>query len=272
MTETALALNAVDRVFERARAEGRLAFMPYLTAGYPTAEATVELGATLAAHGADLLEMGVPFSDPLGDGPTIQRSSTVALQNGMTVSGALALARALTARTGTPLVLMGYYNPILRYGLDRFCAEAGAGGVGALIVPDLPLEESDELRACCAAHGLHLVYLLAPTSTEARIRGVAERANGFIYCMAVTGVTGARSELAADLGDFLARVRALTPLPLVVGFGISRPEHLERLRGHADGAIVASALIDLIDRTPEAERLAAVGEYMERMSRACSAS
>jgi tryptophan synthase alpha chain len=129
---------------------------------------------------------------------------------------------------------MGYVNPILRYGLDRFCADAAAAGVVGLIVPDLPVEESGELQGCCHAHGMHLVYLLAPTSTEARIASVAARATGFIYCMAVAGVTGARADLASDLGAFLARVRAHTVLPLVVGFGISRPEHLERLHGVAD--------------------------------------
>jgi len=190
----------------------------------------------------------------------------------MTVWGALKLAGALAQSTDKPLVLMGYFNPILRYGLDRFCADAAAAGVAGLIVPDLPVEESDELQGCCHAHGMHLVYLLAPTSTEARIASVAARATGFIYCMAVTGVTGARSDLASDLGAFLARVRARTALPLVVGFGISRPEHLERLHGVVDGAVVASALIDLMDTTPPAERESAVAAYVERMSAACSAS
>lgn len=264
--------NAVDQVFERCRDEGRLAFMPYLTAGYPDAPSALAIGETLAAHGANLLEMGAPFSDPLGDGPTIQHSSTVALQAGMTVRGALGLARELSARTGTPLVLMGYYNPLLRFGLERFCVQAAEAGVGALIVPDLPLEESEQLQACCRSSGMHLVYLLAPTSTEARLSAVAARASGFIYCMAVTGVTGARPELATDLGAFLARVRRHSALPLVVGFGISREEHVRGLRGVAEGAVVASALIDMIDRTPPEQRLAAVAEYAERLSRACCAS
>lgn len=272
MAEATMAANAVDGAFERLKAARRLAFIPYLTAGYPDVGGALALGRTLAAHGADLLEMGVPFSDPLGDGPTIQRASTAALAAGMTVGGALKLAADLSDATGTPLVLMGYYNPILRYGLDRFCADAATAGVGGLIVPDLPVEESDELLGCCRANGLHLIYLLAPTSTEARIAGVAARASGFIYCMAVTGVTGARADLAGDLAAFLQRVRAKTTLPLVVGFGISRPEHVARLRGAADGVVVASALIDLLDATPESEREAAVGAYIERMSAACSAS
>ena len=272
MPEATLTANAVDTTFERLRAERRLAFVPYLTAGYPDTASALALGTALAAHGADILEVGVPFSDPLGDGPTIQRSSSVALAHGMTVRGALALAAELADRTGKPLVLMGYVNPLMRYGLDRFCADAATAGVAGLIVPDLPVEESDEMLGCCRAHGIHLIYLLAPTSTNARIDAVAARAAGFIYCMAVTGVTGARSDLAGDLAAFLARVRARTTLPLVVGFGISRPEHIERLHGLADGVVVASALIDLMDATPEAERERVVGEYVERMSAACSAS
>jgi tryptophan synthase alpha chain len=270
-TET-LASNAVDATFARLKAQGRLAFIPYVTAGYPDAAASLAIGALLARHGADILEVGIPFSDPLGDGPTIQRTSSVSLAGGMTVRGALSVAGDLAASSGKPLVMMGYYNPIMRHGLERFCADAAAAGVCGLIVPDLPVEESDELLAHCRAHNLHLIYLLAPTSTEERIAGVAVRASGFIYCMAVAGVTGARADLAADLAAFLARVRERTPLPLVVGFGISRPEHLQRLRGLANGAVVASALIDLLDSTPEAEREREVGGYVERMSAACSVS
>ncbi len=266
------AANAMDAAFARLRAADRLAFIPYLTAGYPDREATLALGATFVSHGADMIELGVPFSDPMGDGPTIQRSSYMALRGGMTVRGALDLACALGERTGAPLVLMGYYNPIARYGAERFCADAAVSGVSALIVPDLPLEESDELRLACRAHDMHLIYLLAPTSTEARIDAVTARASGFIYCMAVTGVTGARADLADELPAFLARVRERTTLPLVVGFGISRPAHVTRLHGLADGAVVASALVDLIDRTPADERTDTVAAYVEGMSRACSAS
>ena len=271
MAEATLATNAIDTTFERLRGEGRLAFIPYLTAGYPDRDGALELGRTFAARGADLIELGLPFSDPLGDGPTIQRSSSVALEKGMTVRGALALARELATGTDAPLVLMGYYNPIARYGPQAFCRDARDAGVSGLIVPDLPVEESDELRAACRANDMRLIYLLAPTSTAARIDAVARRASGFIYCMAVTGVTGARADLSADLAPFLARVRAATSVPLVVGFGISRPEHVARLRGLADGAVVASALIDLVDRTPIEERAAVVGAYVERMRQACSA-
>jgi tryptophan synthase alpha chain len=271
MAGTAIAANAIDATFERTRAEGRLAFIPYLTAGYPDRDGALALGRVFAAHGADMIELGVPFSDPMGDGPTIQRSSSAALKGGMTVAGALALARALGEGIETPIILMGYYNPILRYGHERFCRDARAAGVSGLIVPDLPVEESDELRAACQIHDMRLIYLLAPTSTEARIAAVAARAAGFIYCMAVAGVTGARVDLSDDLAPFLARVRAATRVPLVVGFGISRPEHLARLRGLADGAVVASALVDLVDSAPPEERVGAAAAYVEGMVRACSA-
>lgn len=272
MIETATT-NAIDAAFARARDEGRLAFIPYLTAGYPDRDTALALGRVYARHGADLIEIGIPFSDPFGDGPTIQRASNGALANGMTVAGALALVGELhQAAADTPLVLMGYYNPVFHYGADRFCADAAEAGATGLIVPDLPIEESDDLRTRCRDHGMHLVYLLAPTSTDQRIAAVAERAAGFIYCMAVTGVTGARADLAADLAPFLERVRAHTDLPLVVGFGISRAEHVARLRGLAGGAVVASALVDLVDQTAPDERLAAAADYVERMSRACSAS
>lgn len=264
--------NAVDAAFARRRAEGSLAFMPYITAGYPDQDASLAIGQTYAAHGADLIELGIPFSDPIGDGPTVQRSSSVALNGGMTVTRALALAAELTAKTTTPIVVMGYYNPIMSYGAARFCADAAGAGVGALIVPDMPLEEADELEGACRANGLHLAYLLAPTSTEERVQAVTTRASGFIYCVAVTGVTGARAELSRDLAPFLARVRARTSLPLVVGFGISKSEHITALHGLADGVVIASALIDLIDATPLAARADVVGAYIERMAAACSAS
>lgn len=285
MIDIAATANAIDGAFERARSAGRLAFIPYLTAGYPSREESVALARIFGEHGADVLEIGIPFSDPLGDGPTIQRASSAALAGGMTVRGALDVAAAATqgraergqgtgvrGASAVPLVAMGYVNPLLRYGLARFCADAEVAGVGGLIVPDLPVEESDELLGCCRSSGVHLIYLLAPTSTEARIAAVAERASGFIYCMAVTGVTGARDTLSDELAPFLARVRARTPLPLVVGFGISRPEHIARLHRLADGVVVASALIDLVDATPAHERADAVAAYVERMSAACSAS
>jgi tryptophan synthase alpha chain len=264
--------NALDKCLARARAEGRLALVMYLTAGFPEADSTRAWAPLLAESGASVLELGVPFSDPVGDGPTIQHSSQVALSSGMTMRGSLELARQIGAGIDTPIVLMSYCNPIFRMGTAAFARAAGEAGVTGVIVPDLPIEESDELSAELAAHGVHLIYLLSPASTDRRISLTAQRATGFIYCMALTGVTGARKELDPALPAFLARVRGLTEVPLVVGFGVSRPEHLQALRPHAGGAVVASALVDIIDHTPPEGRATAIAEYVKELSRACSGS
>jgi tryptophan synthase alpha chain len=190
----------------------------------------------------------VPFSDPIADGPTIQAASQVALRNGMTPGRALELlAEARRRGLRGPVALMGYLNPIVRQGVERYCAAAAAAGADGLIVPDAPPDEADELERACRVRGLDLVQFVAPTSSPARIELAARAARGFVYVVSLTGVTGARAELAAGLDALLARVRAATTTPVVVGFGISRPEHLAHLRGRCDGAIVASALINRID-------------------------
>lgn len=236
------------RLFERTRAEGWLALLPYVMAGYPTLEATVELLLGLEGAGADGFELGVPFSDPIADGPTVQAASQVALANGMTPRRATELlAEARRRGLRGPVALMGYLNPIVRHGIERYCAEAAAAGADGLIVPDAPPEEAEELERACRGCGLDLIQFVAPTSSPERIKLAARAARGFVYVVSLTGVTGARAELAAGLDDLLERVRAATKTPVVVGFGISRPEHLAHLRGRADGAIVASALINRID-------------------------
>jgi tryptophan synthase alpha chain len=236
------------RLFERSRPAGRLALLPYVMAGYPTVDSTVELLLGLEAAGADGFELGVPFSDPIADGPTIQAASQVALHNGMTPPRAIELL-AEARRRGLlgPVALMGYLNPIVRQGVERYCAAAAAAGADGLIVPDAPPDEADELERACRGRGLDLVQFVAPTSSPARIELAARAARGFVYVVSLTGVTGARAELAAGLDALLARVRAATTTPVVVGFGISRPEHLAHLRGRCDGAIVASALINRLD-------------------------
>jgi tryptophan synthase alpha chain len=235
-------------LFARSRAEGRLALLPYVMAGYPTVEATVELLLALEAAGGDGFELGVPFSDPIADGPTVQAASQVALRNGMTPRRATELlAEARRRGLRAPVALMGYLNPVFRYGIERYCQDAAAAGADGLIVPDAPPEEAGELERACRARGLDLVQFVAPTSSPERIKLAARAARGFVYVVSLTGVTGARAELAAGVDGLLERVRAATKTPVVVGFGISRPEHLAHLRGRADGAIVASALINRIE-------------------------
>jgi tryptophan synthase alpha subunit len=211
-----------------------------------------------------MLELGVPFSDPLADGATIQRANFTALQHGVTTSVCLEAVRALREQgLEVPVLLMGYYNPILAYGLEGFAVDAAAAGVDGLIVVDLPPEEAGPLQEACRARGLDLVYLLAPTSTPERVALVARQASGFVYCVSVTGVTGARSALPPELPAFVERVRSETTLPLAVGFGISDREHVEAVGRIAEVAVVGSALIDVIDSSPAQEREARVRAYVE---------
>ena len=241
-TRTQTGLDALAALF--ARAGGRAAFLPYYPIGFPTVEASLDAIQAMAGVGVDGFEIGMPFSDPLADGPTIQAATQVALRNGVTVRRCLEAVRELRARgVGQPMLLMGYLNPVLAYGPDAFAGDARAAGADGLIVPDLPPEEADLLAGACAREGLALIFFLAPTSSDARIRQVAERARGFLYVVSVTGVTGAREALPPGLGDFLARVRAQTACPRVVGFGISGPEQARAINGLAEGFIVGSALV-----------------------------
>ena len=260
--ETSATSRVVD-AFARARGEGRTTIMPFVTAGYPTPERSEEWLLGMVRGGADLIEIGVPFSDPLADGPTVQRTSQVALQHGVTLADAVAMVKRLREQhsVSVPILLMGYFNPMLQYGLEALARNSAAAGVDGYIVPDLPAEESDELLAACRRHGLDLVFLLAPTSTDERIAAVAERASGFVYCVSLTGVTGQRAALP-DLRNYLARVRARTDLPLAVGFGVSTPEHVRNVGEVADGAVVASALINFLDTVPDTDQVEAAEQFV----------
>jgi tryptophan synthase alpha chain len=262
-------LSRIAETFGALRARREIALLPYLTVGFPSVEATVELGAAIVRAGADGLELGIAFSDPLADGATLQRASQQALDHGVRLADAFEVVRRLRAAVSVPLVFMSYYNPVQRHGVERFCALAAQAGADGLIVPDLPAEEAAPLQAACDAVGLSLIAMVAPTTPDDRIAAACADASGFIYCVALVGVTGARASLADDLPVFLDRVRKCAQVPLVVGFGISRPEHVAALAGSADGAIVASALADLIDRTPPEERVAAAGRYVAELKAAC---
>lgn len=261
-------MGRISQTFKRLRWEKEAALIPYLTVGYPTLEATRQLVPLMARQGADLIELGVPFSDPLADGATIQRASQAALENGVTLADCLQVAADARRANEVPLLLMSYYNPIFKYGPDGFAEDCARSGVDGLIVPDLPPEEAGELKEACKANGVDLVFLVAPTSTEERIKKVAEIASGFIYCVSLTGVTGARAELSEGVGDLLARVRAHTDLPLAVGFGLSTPAHIAQVSKIADGAIVASALINLIEGLTEDELIGGVGEFVRELKEA----
>ena len=235
---------------------GHKALIAYVTVGYPTIEATLKVVPLLAQNGADIVELGIPFSDPLADGVTIQKSSFHALQNGVTPRLCLELAGQLSQKVDIPLVFMTYYNPVFSYGLDKFSAACAGAGVSGIIIPDLPPDEGSDLEVISRRQGLDLIYLLAPTSTGERIRLAAQRSRGFIYLVSVTGVTGARDKVPADLEAFVTRVRNAAAQPLCVGFGISTPEQASQIARIADGVIVGSRIIQLMEKEDDFASLA----------------
>ncbi len=237
-------VRRIERLFGELKRTGRAAFMPYHAMGYPTRQQSIDVVAALAEAGADLFEIGIPHSDPLADGPTIQTATYAALMGGTTVADCLQMMRELRAQgVEQPFCAMSYYNPILAFGEERFAHAAADAGVDGLIVPDLPPGESERLEPACRAAGLATIYMLAPTSTEERIKSVARHATGFIYLVSVTGITGARDELPPGLQGFVERVRRHTDLPLAVGFGISTGPQAARVAEIAEGVVVGSALV-----------------------------
>lgn len=244
-----------SRLEERVRARGDIKLIPYLMAGYPDQACSIEQGLAYAEAGAAAIEVGVPYSDPLADGPAVQRAGQAALAKGTTLRSALEVAGAV-AEAGVPVVLMTYVNPILAFDERRFAAEAARVGVAGVIIPDLPAEEAEHLAGWLRAAGLDTIFMVAPTSPDSRIASIAERSSGFVYCVTLKGVTGARTELAAGLSQLLGRVRQATDLPVAAGFGISSPEHVRTLRGHADAVVVASALLDRVHRGEDPVELA----------------
>jgi tryptophan synthase alpha chain len=236
-------MSRIETVFNK----GHKALIGYITAGYPDIEATPRIAAALAESGCDIIELGIPFSDPLADGATIQQASFKALQHDITPRNCLEIAHQIQSRISVPLAFMTYYNPVLNFGLESFCRSCRNAGISGLIVPDLTPDEGQELETITKTHDLDLIYFLAPTSTAARIDEVAKRARGFIYMVSLTGVTGARNTLPPDLESFVKRVRQKAKQPLCVGFGISTPEQARRVAAAADGVIVGSRLIQLID-------------------------
>jgi len=238
----------IDKV-EAAFKKGRAALMPYFSIGYPDYETSLDIIQACFEAGADLIELGLPFSDPLADGPTIQHSTQVALENGVTTASCLAAVRELRSRgVDIPLILMGYYNPIFAYGEERFVADAAEAGANGFIIPDLPPEEAETLENACKAHGMGLSYLLSSNTSDERAEMLTQRSMGFAYLVSVIGITGARDTLPPRLAAFVERVRGLAPdtMPLAMGFGISTPEQARTVSQHTDGIIVGSALINTV--------------------------
>jgi tryptophan synthase alpha chain len=267
----------ITQAFKRAQQEGRGALLPYFMAGYPSAAQSTRIVLAAAEGGADIIELGMPFSDPLADGATIQHAGHAAIERGMTIQGCMEVARQISAQSSIPLILMGYYNPVMAYGLERFCEAARTHGVSGLIIPDLPPEEAGPLQEAAQRNGLALIFLVPPTTPDERIAMVAKHAasdpGGFIYCVSLSGVTGSRKELPLHLRGFIEKVRGYTKtsaraVPIVVGFGISTPAHIAEINSYADGAAVGSALVNLIDQYAEhteEEQIAAIRHYIQSL-------
>ncbi len=247
MTVAAQNLTRISKRFAELRASGELGIVAYITAGDPTLDATLKYVLALAEAGADIIELGVPFSDPLADGPTIQRASERALKSGTTLKGVLDLVRCIRQASQVPLVLFSYFNPILQFGLEKFAAAASAEADGVLVI-DLTPEESEDYRDILRAHHLDTIFLAAPTSTDDRLQKIAACSSGFLYLISRTGVTGAKDSLPDDLPALLRRARSFTQLPIAVGFGVSLPGHVSVLGGLADAAVVGSALVSEIEK------------------------
>ena len=265
-------MSRLDDIFARLRAEKRTGLVTFTTAGDPDLGRSAEVLRVLDRAGASVLEVGVPFSDPLADGPVIQRASERALAAGGTLATALDVVAEVRASVDAGIVLFTYANPVLRMGLTEFMARAADAGVDGVLVLDLPIEEADGLRSAAARVGIDPIFLLSPTTTEARIRRAAALGRGFLYGISRLGVTGARATVAAGAQELAARIRAVTDLPIALGFGISRPEHVAEVGRWADAAVVGSALVDVIARTANGDLSGEVERYVRWLSGASPAS
>jgi len=260
-------MTRIEKRFVQLKCHNAKAFIPYLTAGDPSLEVTLELALALEKAGADVIELGVPFSDPIADGPVIQRATERALKNGVTVSQVLALGENIRKQSGIPLVLFSYFNPLLNYGLERLAADAVKAGFDGVLASDLTVEESEPFVRPMRHSGLDTVFLVAPTSSPERMKKIAAASTGFLYAVSRTGVTGEQQELATDLKQFLETLRMHTRMPIAVGFGISRPEHVQAVWQEAEGAIVGSSIVKAVEenigRPDLVERVAAFAAWLK---------
>jgi len=262
-------MNRVKNLFKSTTENDRAALSMYLTAGYPNLDASYSIIKSAIDAGVDIVELGIPYSDPLADGTTIQNASTAALSNGVTLQDCIDLAVLLReASPNTPIVLMGYYNPFLQYGIDNLSKECGLAGVDGLIVPDLPPEESDILQDALNLHGLDLIYLLAPTSEPDRVEQVIRRTTSFIYCVSLSGVTGARSTIEEDGLELVRKVKQSTEFPVALGFGISTPSHVREAASVADAVIIGSAFVDKINDDLEGDLPRLIASYVSELREA----
>lgn len=262
-------MSCIEKKFAELRSRGEAALIPFVTAGDPNLATTLKILRAMETGGADCIELGIPFSDPTADGPTIQRSSERALRNGVSLPRIFQLVRQFRRRSDIPVVLFGYFNPIFHYGVQHFCRAASRAGADGILCVDLPPEESDELKRWTDSEGLDLIFLLSPTSGPDRVKLVARKGRGFIYYVSVTGVTGARKTLDGQLRSQVTRLRRATSLPVGVGFGISTPEQAAWIASFADAAVVGSALVERIEKaTGGVEKARRAGAFVLELKRA----
>ena len=241
-------MTRIETKFAELKSAGEKAFIPFVTAGDPSVDVTLDLILALERSGADVVELGVPFSDPIADGPVIQRATERALANGVTLKKAIQLGSRIRGRSNVPLVLFSYFNPLLNYGLEKLAHDAAEAGFDGVLASDLTVEESDTFVRTMRTGGLNTIFLVAPTSSPDRMKKIAQTSNGFIYAVSRTGVTGEQQDLASDLKQFLETLRSYTTSPIAVGFGISRPEHVRAVWQEADGAVVGSSIVKEIEQ------------------------
>jgi tryptophan synthase alpha chain len=254
-------LSRIPKTFQKLKREGRKGFITFITAGDPNLQTTHDLIVELACVGATVIELGVPFSDPMADGPVIQRASERALRHGFGLPEIFDVVRSVRKQTNVPIVLFSYFNPLLQFGLDKLVREAEHAEVDGILVTDLAPEEAGRFSAMLRAHEIDLIFLVAPTSTDERLRMIAERASGFIYAVSRAGVTGAREEVSAEAEKLVKRVRLVSDLPVAVGFGVSKPEHVRDVWRYADAAVVGSAIVEVIEKSADQAVVEKVGQF-----------
>ncbi|MDT8717088.1 tryptophan synthase subunit alpha [Clostridium sp. 19966] len=253
-------MNRIDKAFERLREENKKALITFITAGYPSLDYTERLVYTLEKNGADIIEIGIPYSDPMADGPLIQMSSQQALKNGLKIKDVMNTVKNIRKNSQAAIVYMLYYNNIYKYGMEKFIKDCSEAQIDGLIVPDLPLEEREGLERLSNLKGIHLIPLVAPTS-QSRIEEIAKNARGFVYCVSVSGVTGVRNNISTDIENYMKEVERSTKTPKAIGFGISNKEMAEKYKTYCDGVIIGSAIIKIISENTGEDILNKVGEF-----------
>lgn len=262
--------NRIASLFEKLRAEKKKALITFITAGDPDLPTTKKIIHELERSGADLIELGIPFSDPMADGPTIQASSERAVKKGVHLADVLGLVSELREKTEIPIVLFGYYNPVFNYGVKKFAKDAKKAGADGVLIVDLPADEADELKVELDREGVDLIFLLTPTSDAGRMKLVSSKASGFLYFVSVTGVTGARTNLSADVSSYVKKVRKFSKLPVGVGFGISSPKQAKEVSRYSDAVIVGSAIVNIIARNKGPKLMKELGDFVSGLKRSIS--